>query len=95
MSGIISNMGRKTVKKVLTYTAIFEPDPDGGYVVSVPMLPGCVTQGGTFEEAVRMVEDAIGGYIAVLKEEGIEIPVEEEPVVITKVRAPNPFYTSA
>ena len=57
-------------KKILQYTVIFEPAEEGGYVVSTPALPGCATQGETFEEATIAIKDAITGYIAVLKEEG-------------------------
>ena len=43
-----------------TYTIILEPDPEeGGYTVTVPALPGCVTQGETIEEAIVMAKDAI------------------------------------
>ncbi len=74
---------------VLAYTAIFEPTEEGGYVVSVPALPGCSTQGETFEEAQEMIKDAIEGYIAVLKDEGQEIPKEKENVIVTKVTVEN------
>lgn len=59
----------RRVKKLYRYTVIFEPDADGGYVVHVPILPGCVTQGETFEDAKKMAKDAIKAYIAVLQEE--------------------------
>jgi len=72
-------------KKILKYTVIFEPAEEGGYVASVPALAGCMTQGETFEEAVEMIQDAISGYLAVLKEEGQEIPREKDDVVVTKV----------
>ncbi len=52
----------------------FQPEPEGGYTVTVPGLPGCLTYGSTFEEAVSMIEDAIGGWLAVAKEEGFDIP---------------------
>jgi predicted RNase H-like HicB family nuclease len=42
------------------YTAVFDPDEKGGYTVTVPALPGLVTEGDTFEEAKAMVEEAIG-----------------------------------
>ena len=35
-----------------------EPDPSGGYVVTSPFVPGLVTQGETFEDAVAMALDA-------------------------------------
>lgn len=86
-------MKQKLSQKILKYTAIFEPSQEGGYVVSVPVLPGCVTQGETFEEAVIMVQDAIEGYLAVLKDEKREIPQEKDDVVVTKVSVDN-IYTS-
>lgn len=63
---------------ILKYTAVFEPAEEGGYVVSVPALPGCITEGDTFEEAVEMVKDAIQGYVESLKKHGEPIPVEED-----------------
>lgn len=55
---------RKIQRKVYNFTAVFEPAAEGGYVVYVPALPGCVTQGETFEEATAMAKDAIEGYLA-------------------------------
>jgi len=81
-------MAKKISQKILKYTAIFEPAEEGGYVVSVPALPGCATQGETFEEAVAMIKDAIQGYLAVLRQEDQEIPQETEDVVVTKVSVP-------
>jgi predicted RNase H-like HicB family nuclease len=45
------------------YTVIFEPAEEGGYIVTVPALPGLHTEGDTFEEARAMAEDAIRCYI--------------------------------
>ena len=45
------------------YTAVFEPAEEGGYTVTVPALPGLVTEGDTFEEARSMVEEAIRGML--------------------------------
>lgn len=83
-------MKQRLTDKILEYTVIFEPAEEGGYIVSVPSLPGCVTQGDTFEEATSMIKDAIQGYLSVLKEEGEEIPNENSQVVITKVTVDNP-----
>ena len=58
------------------YTVIFEPAEEGGYVVTVPALPGLHTEGDTFEEARAMAEDAIRGYLECLREDRREIPVE-------------------
>ena len=57
--------------KFLVY---LEPAEEGGYIVSCPQLPGCVTQGETMEEALAMIKDAIQGYIASLQKHGEAIP---------------------
>lgn len=80
----------KLAKKILKYTVIFEPAEEGGYVVSVPTLPGCITEGDTFEEAMEMVKDAISGYIASLEKHGEQIPVESGPSVMSTVDIPYP-----
>ncbi len=61
-----------------TYTAEFEPAEEGGFVVTVPALPGVVTQGETLEEARAMVADAIQGFLASLRKDGLPIPLEHE-----------------
>ena len=83
-------MKDRKVEKVLKYTVVFEPSEEGGYVASVPVLPGCLSQGETFEEATKMIKDAISGYLAVLKEKGEEIPKESGEVVISKVEVYGP-----
>jgi len=63
------------------YTVVFEPAEEGGYVVTVPALPGLVTEGDSLEEAREMVKDAIRGYLESLRKHGEEIPLERgEPV---------------
>ena len=54
----------------------FTKEPEGGYTVTVPSLPGCVSYGKTFEQAIEMIKDAIQGYLKVAKEEGLLIPEE-------------------
>lgn len=74
--------------KIFTYTVVFEKTQDGGYIAHVPVLPGCSTQGETFEEAKENAKDAIAGYIEVLQEDGDEIPVESEEHVAATVAVP-------
>jgi len=63
------------------YTVVFEPAEEGGYVVTVPALPGLVTEGDSLEEAREMAKDAIRGYLESLQKHGEEIPLEHgEPV---------------
>jgi predicted RNase H-like HicB family nuclease len=56
---------------------ILYPDlEDGGWVVEVPSLPGCVTQGETKEEALANVRDAIDTWIEGAAEVGMSVPEE-------------------
>lgn len=56
------------------FTVLFEPAPEGGYVVTCPALPGLVTEGDTMEEARVMVKDAIRAYLESLHKDGLPVP---------------------
>lgn len=58
------------------FTVIFERQPEGEYLVAVPALPGCYTEGRTLEEAREMAADAIRAYCASLLKHGEPIPIE-------------------
>ena len=60
------------------YTAFFEANEHGGYTVTVPSLPGLVTEGRNLEDARDMAKDAIRCYIEGLKKAKAPIPVEKE-----------------
>lgn len=49
--------------RILEYKTIFTPEEEGGYSVSVPDLPGCFSQGKTFEEAKDNIKEAIELYL--------------------------------
>ena len=62
------------------YTIILHPDSEeGGYTVTVPALPGCITQGETVDEAIAMAKDAIRLHIESLIAVGQPVPQEDEP----------------
>lgn len=63
--------------KTSSYRILLRREPEGGYTVIVPSLPGCVTYGDTIEEAIEMAKEAIELYIESLKEHDEEIPTEE------------------
>ncbi|OGE83677.1 MAG: antitoxin HicB [Candidatus Doudnabacteria bacterium RIFCSPLOWO2_01_FULL_44_21] len=63
--------------KHLHYNLIFQPEPEGGFTVIVPALPGCITFGSTLEEAKSMAIDAIQGYLASLKKHNEPIPSDK------------------
>jgi predicted RNase H-like HicB family nuclease len=58
------------------FTIVIERQPEGEYLVSVPALPGCYTEGSTLEEAREMATDAIRAYCASLLKHGEPIPCE-------------------
>ncbi|MCK9299483.1 type II toxin-antitoxin system HicB family antitoxin [Methanoculleus sp. YWC-01] len=60
----------------LRYTVLMEQNEDGGYTVTVPSLPGCISEGSTREEALAEIEEAISGYVEVARKLGKPIPVE-------------------
>jgi len=69
-----------------TYTIILESDmEEGGYTVTVPALPGCITQGETVEQCIERAREAIEGFIESLKADGEAIPEELEPPQMLKV----------
>ena len=55
-------MKQKKVK-ILEYNVIFQEEKEGGFSVWVPSLPGCTSQGETFEEAVKNIKEAISLYL--------------------------------
>ena len=65
--------------KTLTYRIHLEPEPEGGFTVTVPALPGCITYGDTWDQAVAHAQEAIEGYLETLVQLGKAIP--EEPVI--------------
>jgi len=80
--GIIYFWVKKEEKRVaggsrLSYRILLRKEPEGGYTVTVPSLPGCVTYGDTVEEAIEMAREAIELYIENLKKHGEEIPTDE------------------
>ncbi len=75
-------------KSILNYTVLFQKVPEGGYVATVPLLPGCMTQGETFEETKANIKDAIVAYLEVLKEDGDEVPIESAEHIAATVSVP-------
>jgi antitoxin HicB len=78
------------------FTILLDPDTEeGGYTVTVPALPGCITEGDSYEEAIAMAREAIRVHLRGLQRDGeaipeetgefrlatVEIELEEAPVV--------------
>jgi predicted RNase H-like HicB family nuclease len=60
----------------LTYRILLNREPEGGYTVTVPTLPGCVTYGESVDEAISMAKEAIELYIESLIAHNEPVPDE-------------------
>jgi len=69
------------------FTVVIEPDEEG-YHAYVPVLPGCHTFGATLDEARINIAEAIELHIESMQQDGESIPVEREPLVITRLSVP-------
>jgi predicted RNase H-like HicB family nuclease len=75
--------------RVLNFTVVYERAEEGGYVVRVPALPGCMTEADTLEGAERMARDAIQAFCASLRKHGERVPQDVREIVETvRVRIP-------
>ena len=82
----------KKIKKMLSYSVFYEAAPEGGYVVYVPALPGCHSQGETLEEAEKNIVEAIEVYLESLAACHEEIPEETKSFQgIVSIPLPLPF----
>lgn len=69
--------------QVLSYRILLREEPEGGYTVTVPTLPGCITFGDTITEAIAMAREAIELYLESLHFHGEPIPTEEGTLAYT------------
>ena len=63
----------------MRYTVLLVHQPEGGYVVRVPALRGCVTEGDSLPEALENAREAITAYLGSLAKEGQPSP-QDQPV---------------
>lgn len=63
----------------VTYTVHVEPAEEGGFLASFPALPGCHSQGETFDEVINMAKEALVGFLETLRKHGQPIPEEHHP----------------
>ena len=61
---------------MFTYSIKIEPQIEGWFTVTVPSLPGCISEWETLEEAVENIKDAIKWYLIVMRKHNREIPLE-------------------
>ena len=75
--------------RVMKYTVVLELESDGGFVASVPVLPGCISQGDSRDEALVNIREAIELYVEDCVASGDPVPEEdsiEYVEVLTGVR---------
>ena len=70
--------------KTYQFTVVIEPD-EGAFHAFVPALPGCHTFGMTVDEARANIAEAMQLHIEGMQEDGEPIPVEREPLFITRL----------
>ena len=79
----------------LTYPVTLHPSPEGGYVVELEDLPGCISQGETLKEALEMIGEAKQLWLEVAYEDGLDIPLprsEEQYSGKFNVRLPRSLH---
>lgn len=72
----------------MIYPIAIHKDADSDYGVTVPDIPGCFSAGVTLEDAIRQAEEAIQGHLAILGEDGENIPLPDD---IAKHQANDEF----
>lgn len=68
-----------------TYSIVVDPAEKGGFTVTVPALPGCITQGETIDECLKRAQEAITLYLEELKASGVAVPDEREHPQLLRV----------
>lgn len=58
----------------MDFKVVLEPDPQGGYVVHCPSLPGCYSQGATIDEAMANIREAIELCVEDMRAHGEPLP---------------------
>lgn len=72
---------------------LLEPQPEGGYTVTSPLLPGLVTEGDSIEDALENVRDALAALLEAYETlgrtlpEGLMIEDFEAPIAIEPIFA--------
>lgn len=66
----------------MKYSIIIRAGNEGGFVATVPALPGCVSQGRTRRQTLRNAKEAIEAYIEALLEDGLPVPVQTDAELV-------------
>jgi predicted RNase H-like HicB family nuclease len=80
-SGTINTDSSRRVH-VMKFAVTYSRDEDGAWVVECPSIPGCVSQGGTREEAEENIREAIAACLEVRAERGLPLTIETGQVEV-------------
>lgn len=67
----------------MTFSVTIDRDEDGQWIAECPAVPGCISQGGTREEALTNVRDALAQCLEVRAERGMPLTIETHEVEVT------------
>ena len=84
---------KKRVSPRLNLNIVFRVEPEGGFTVLVPALPGCITYGKNIKEAQRMAEEAVTLYLEDMAANGEKLP-QNEQTYLGNIEVPLPSVSS-
>lgn len=61
----------------MNLNVVLEPSDEGGYTAIVPSLPGCISEGGTKDEALKNIREAIELYLEEVEDDSVINPRAE------------------
>lgn len=65
---------QNTPAQILHFPIVLQAEPEGGFTVTVPSLPGCITWGKNLHQAQKMAREAIELYLEDMRAEGEMLP---------------------
>jgi predicted RNase H-like HicB family nuclease len=78
---------RDTIVNAMKFTVILGPEPDGGYSVFCPAIPGCASQGDSLPEALANIREAIALCLEVRRDQQTPAPAETPEVIAREIEA--------
>jgi len=84
MKKIVKN--KKQTKNILEYTAVFTKAPEGGYDVTFPALPGCVTFGNNLKDAQKYAKEVLELWLEELLDKSTAISRKQKPGITSIIK---------
>jgi antitoxin HicB len=73
-------MTQMKMKDIYKLPLILEPQPEGGYTITCPLLPNLITEADTLEEVIPNVSDALSALIEAYQDLNQPLPSVLQPV---------------